>query len=327
MPSAVLDDATLNWLKQTLGASHVAIEGNIQSLWNNQGQILRLNSDAPDHPVSVLKAITPNRDANHPRGWDTSASYERKVRSYQVEQNWYEQHAYQCSDDCKVPALLGSCKIESRTYILLEDLSTSYPLEHDFLSVKKALDVLDWLACFHASFLGSTGNGLWEEGSYWHLSTRRDEFDAMPEGALKTAAHRLDSALRESRYQTLIHGDAKVANFLFAADSHAVAAVDFQYVGKGCGMKDVAYFLGSCLSESDCQQHESQLLSHYFNQLERQLVSRLSKIERQALISEWSSLYAVAWTDFYRFLAGWMPRHKKINAYTLTLCEQALTKL
>jgi len=149
----------------------------------------------------------------------------------------------------------------------------------------------------------------------------------MPDGPLKEAASRLDSALKEARYQTLIHGDAKVANFLFATGSRAVAAVDFQYVGKGCGIKDVAYFLGSCLSESDCHQHESYLLAHYFSALEHQLVNRLSNSERQMLVSEWSSLYAVAWTDFYRFLAGWMPEHKKINTYTLTLCERALTKL
>jgi len=119
-PSTPLDDSAINWIKDTLGASHVTIDGEIQSLWNNQGQILRIKSDVQEHPVSVLKAITPNRDANHPRGWDTSSRL-----------------------------------FDAKTYILLEDLSIDYPLEREVLSVKKALDVLDWLASFHATlFVG-----------------------------------------------------------------------------------------------------------------------------------------------------------------------------
>ena len=56
-------------------------------------------------------------------------------------------------------------------------------------------------------------------------------------------APELDRRLRAARFQTLVHGDAKPANFCFDARRGAVAAVDFQYVGGGCGMKDVAYLL------------------------------------------------------------------------------------
>ena len=51
-----------------------------------------------------------------------------------------------------------------------------------------------------------------------------------------------------------MHGDAKLANFLFTSDHSQVAGVDFQYVGGGCGMKDVAYLL-SCLDEDACDTH------------------------------------------------------------------------
>ena len=93
--------------------------------------------------------------------------------------------------------------------------------------------------------------GLWECGSYWHLGTRPDELAALEDGPLKTTAPLIDQALRQSQFQTIIHGDAKLANFCFArhhntANGSTVAAVDFQYVGAGCGIKDVTYFLGSC---------------------------------------------------------------------------------
>ena len=49
---------------------------------------------------------------------------------------------------------------------------------------------------------------------------------------------------------------------LVFADGKAVAAVDFQYVGAGCGMKDVAYLLGSCLDDKGHEALEADLLDY-----------------------------------------------------------------
>gem|GEM_PF-6732341 len=60
----------------------------------------------------------------------------------------------------------------------------------------------------------------------------------------------VDRLLGQARFQTLVHGDAKHDNFCLAARANGAAAVDFQYVGRGPGIKDVAYFLASCLTPS-----------------------------------------------------------------------------
>jgi thiamine kinase-like enzyme len=166
------------------------------------------------------------------------------------------------------------------------------------------------LAKFHASYLGKTPDGLWEVGTYWHLETRPHELEVLADYKLKKAAALIDDKLNNCKYKTFVHGDAKLANFCFSPDGQ-VAGVDFQYVGGGCGMKDVAYFIGSCLNESDCERLESQILDTYFEYLQDALTERNDALER-----EWRALYRVAWADFHRFLKGWSPGHWKINSYS-----------
>jgi thiamine kinase-like enzyme len=120
-----------------------------------------------------------------------------------------------------------------------------------------------------------------------------------------------------------VNGDAKLANFCFSDDGR-VAAVDFQYVGGGCGMKDVAYFLGSCLCEDECERQEAALLDYYFRALEAALETRAKQVDFSALEANWRDLYPVAWTDFFRFLQGWSPGHWKIHRYSERLAREVL---
>lgn len=111
---------------------------------------------------------------------------------------------------------------------------------------------------------------------------------------MREAAPALDRALRECSFQTLVHGDAKPANFCFSARGRAVAAVDFQYVGGGCGMKDVVYLLHG---EPDARH-----LDGYFAALRGALAPG---IDGDALERQWRALLPTAHADFERFLAGW----------------------
>ncbi|MEM9016505.1 MAG: oxidoreductase family protein, partial [Verrucomicrobiota bacterium] len=145
--------------------------------------------------------------------------------------------------------------------------------------------------------------------------------------ALKSAASPIDRRLRSARHQTLVHGDAKLANFCFSSDGSEIAALDFQYVGGGCGIKDVAYFIGSCLDESSCESREAELLNSYFASLRKALARRQPQVDVAELEAEWRELFPVAWTDFHRFLKGWCPGHWKINSYSERLAREVIATL
>ena len=115
------------------------------------------------------------------------------------------------------------------------------------------------------------------------------------------------------RFQTLIHGDAKPANFLWNSQFQA-AAVDFQYVGSGCGVRDVAYFLDGCLGSQECWHW----LDIYFEHLSRALYHFSL---RQQVLAEWRALFPIAWCDLLRFEQGW-GAPGQLTAFSRQLLEQ-----
>ena len=288
----------------------------IQSLWSGYGKISRyLLTGGITKTVIVKNIIFPNQ-SNHPRGWNTTTSHERKVKSYEIETVFYTTYNL-CNDNCRTPQLIGAKTIGEEQVIVLEDLDAAgYPIRKSQLNKNEVKICLKWLANFHALFLNVTPNGLWKKGTYWQLSTRLDELKVMDESVLKQKATIIDEKLNNCRFQTFVHGDAKVANFCFSEDMTKVAALDFQYVGGGCGIKDVAYLLGSCLTENECEQYESELLAYYFSELKESLNKNHKDMPVNELENEWRNLYPFAWTDFTRFLMGWMPTHQKINRYS-----------
>jgi aminoglycoside phosphotransferase (APT) family kinase protein len=252
------------------------------------------------------------------------------MHSYQVEAHWYQEFAHRCSSNCPVPGCLAVEALEHETVLVLTDLDAAgFDLRKERVTMQDMQACLNWLASFHATFLNSPVDGLWECGCYWHLDTRPDELAALDDNPLREAASAIDQALRRCRYQTIVHGDAKLANFCFTdnAANPGVAAVDFQYVGRGCGMKDVAYFVGSCLGESDCEALESPLLDFYFTRLGEYAARQHPGIDPAQLEADWRALYDVAWADFHRFLKGWSPGHWKINSYSERMTRRVIERL
>ncbi|MBO6515700.1 MAG: DUF1679 domain-containing protein [Bacteroidia bacterium] len=299
----------------------------IQSLWSGYGTIARYQLDGSSANTVVVKHIAATPSTQHPRGWNTSTSHNRKVRSYEVETYWYKHWSKQCPKTARIPEHIGTFNEGDDIYLVLEDLNHSFPLRKQEVRLSEVKTCLDWLAHFHMNFMQHKPTGLWDIGTYWHLDTRPDEFELIENKELKAKARRIDEVLNNCKFKTLVHGDAKLANFCFSTDGQHVAAVDFQYVGGGCGMKDVAYFLGSCLSSEECEVYEAELLDHYFHTLHQAYLQQDHDFEFEALTTEWRQMYTIAWTDFTRFLLGWMPTHQKLHGYSLRLMNQVLASL
>ncbi|QFU22831.1 ecdysteroid 22-kinase family protein [Shewanella eurypsychrophilus] len=366
---------TEQFLLHALNATHVSPIETIQELWSGYGKIERYHVEGDTSPSRVIvKSIRPPEAVEqiaHPRGWNTSASHQRKLFSYQVESNWYQYWNSSCDTSVRVPECYGvMCGTdifiakkdelteqlnndqhsvpfpqneasyinkqdhnEQNSTILMSDLdSQGFAKRHQSLSLTQARICIQWLANFHATFMQDSPDsdwpkGLWPVGSYWHLNTREDEYQNMPESALKQAAHHLDHLLNHTRFKTIIHGDAKVANFCFSEDDTDVAAVDFQYVGAGCGMRDLVYFIGSCLSDVECEQHHQQLTKYYFSELTTALLSKKININPIEVEREWTGLFVIAWADFQRFILGWSPNHHKNNQFSRWVTKQAISDL
>ena len=304
----------------------------VQSLWSGYGQIVRCHLDGGSVPSVVVKHVRwPGQgpgQRHHPRGWGTDRSHQRKLRSYEVETVWYDRYAERCLDDCRVPRRLTIDTQPDAVVMVLEDLDQSgFAGRRQQVTDIELEGCLRWLANFHASFLGETPEGLWEIGTYWHLATRPDELDALNDGPLKNAASLIDRKLADSPFQTFVHGDAKLANFCFSTDGRQVAAVDFQYVGGGCGMKDVAYFIGSCLDEDEIERQAPGLVDQYFELLGIACDQASKDVDFVALENDWRGLFPVAWTDFTRFLQGWSPGHWKLHRYSERVASEVLESL
>jgi hypothetical protein len=302
-------------LHELLDFEYITSIETIQSLWSGYGSLNRVYLHGYEQASVVVKDIRAPQAAHHPRGWNTDVGHLRKLHSYEVEARWYRHYNHQCDQACRTPRFLGHKKFIDHTLLVLEDLNgAGYNQRKQTLSINELHTCLDWLAAFHAQFMGSKSDGLWEIGTYWQLDTRQAEWEAMAHGPLKEKAIAIHQKLNNACFQTLVHGDAKYANFCFSP-SGEVAAVDFQYVGRGCGMKDVAYLLSCIEGGIQDQDQEAELLGHYFSTLWHCLSKATPNISFSELESEWRELYAFACADFERFLQGWAPGHWKSNNY------------
>jgi len=184
-------DAELQWILETTGARTIERGERIQSLWRGYGEIYRVRIDG--RPAIVKSVRPPAR----PTG---DASHARKVRSYDVELEWYRTYAQRCETSRVAEFIAGRSGL-----LVLEDLDAA-----GFAGRRRELaPCVAWLAKFHARFLGVAPTGLWETGTYWHLETRREELANIDEAAIREAAPILDRKGCGSRSERHLPGRAR----------------------------------------------------------------------------------------------------------------------
>ena len=287
----------------------------ISTLWSGYGSIVRqtylLDPKDKTRTTVILKHVS----ASHLAGSNFDVSHERKLISYEVERFFYKNLA------SKVQGAPVAKLFESGPdSILMEDLAVNYPKENYSYSLDSAKVVLKWLANFHATFWQDTkqavvpppskdvskAQGVWQQGSYWYLDTRQDEFEQLNDD-WKALAVKVDEKLKSDGYtfQTLLHGDAKAANIVFNSEGTECAMYDFQYIGRGYGVKDLVYFLSTGVK--NMAQNEKELLGYYH----QELVSGLSRKENGVQLAEQYTKdimmehYELALVDWLRFMKGW----------------------
>ena len=321
-----VNDATLKFIQSSFADPDAFKIASIQMLWSGYGEIARYCVPSLNKSV-IAKLVMPPEQSNHPKGWNGQRSHQRKLDSYINESIFYKQYSQQTDSLCRTPSCyfananiasnLPDNKTKSTNSVLImEDLDQAgFSKRVNQASLRTVKLGVRWLANFHAKFLNHNLRDVWPIGTYWHLATRPDEFARMPEGELKRKASKLDYTLNNARFQTLLHGDAKLANFCFSANTNDLAAVDFQYVGRGVGVKDLMYFLGSCFDADELALYANSLVDEYFSILRLSIQNDHQELDFSALECEWRTLLPLVWADFERFLVGWATEHYKVNAY------------
>ena len=226
--------------------------------------------------------------------------------------------------------------IDSRFSLLLDDFSQDNGWHQVVQTdLKQTRATLQALARMHAFFwLGNKteplASSLWPIATYWdqakqpadqanRLSTLFSRFvadfgdPAVSEAAkskdygalLALHAERLEKEVHQGEKQTIIHGDAKSANFFYKTSSSAeegldVGVIDFQWTGKGLCATDVAYAMWAC-PQSQVLDQEQQLVEYYHGQLAQELVKlELSGSCKVPSLLAFKAQYQAAFLDLCR---------------------------
>lgn len=176
------------------------------------------------------------------------------------------------------------------------------------------------------------GDKLWLNGGYTYFATRRTEFasladdtysewrasfcNAMPGSTLSVAEQAANFLTPRGRpFESYIHGDVKSENLFTTNSGDQVAFFDFQYVGLGFGVCDLAKLFTCSVplqmltdeydmpDELPMQKGEQELLEHYRKTLLGRRPSRMCDFDYPmgVLTRHWET----ALVDWCRFQASW----------------------
>jgi Ecdysteroid kinase-like family len=266
------DEVTTAWLSRALGRDVSAVAA--ERIGTGQtGATYRLSIDTPDGPLTLIAKVAAGDPAAR-----------RRVRNgYRSEVGFYRDIA--STVDVATPRCwYGAITDDSLAFtLLLDDLSPRLPgVQAAGCSVEQARLAVANLAALHA--------GRWNDGTVFDLSfvARPTPAGAEYLGSVVTAATEtfverfaaeLDAAdvatlsaaaavmtrWQQTRLEpfTVLHGDYRLDNLLFAPNGADVVAVDWQTLAVGPPARDLAYFLGTSLTVDDRRTAERELVADY----------------------------------------------------------------
>lgn len=261
-------------LAKSADADVVAVtsQSHVASLWAGMGSIVRLV--CKDSKGQSKTFIAKHIKCPNPRSFGDK----RKAASYHVEASFYgseyNEELFKSHICCR--GLHTEDDGDGSITILMTPLPNNTIVYMDGDVAKAAVRSV---ARLHAFFWGkdkanaAVENGLAEQGTYWYLDTRPDEYDNMSNrglsGKLKEAARDIDEALKKHNYQTICHGDLKSCNMALSTNPRYVTFVDFQYLGKAFAAKDLAYIFvcGTDIDSDFEERQEGEMLQLYIDEL------------------------------------------------------------
>lgn len=322
-------------------------------------------SGAGTHCSLILKLISPPGETS---AGAADEGHLRKMLSYEVEQTFYAEVVPQLGDEVAVARCLASTRdkagkpgadeLHGLMATVMVDLRVRFPIageKRSMLSRAQVFGSLDWLARFHRrswvllsdsldryvlppleegrrrrrnSGEGMRG-GVWFNGGYTYLATRRREYASLAQDAGSEWSHALCRGVNGSsqsvaemvalfltpcgrQVESYIHGDVKAENLFTAEKGDEVAFFDFQYVGLGLGVCDLAKLftcavpLGMLVDVDEplpgrlaMGDGERRLLQRYHTGLLR---------DQQPGFYEWDAFtrhWETALVDWCRFQASW----------------------
>jgi hypothetical protein len=289
-----IDELDVAWLSQ-----HLSLDGvtNVAVTSVGRGQVAGCYRLDVTHDVGQSSFI-----AKVPSNDDVSRTTAALQHLYQREVSFYQHLATQITT--RTPFCYFAERDERDNFLLLlEDLSPSAVVDQFAgISLGTARAGLSSLAGLHgptharddlhgASWLG----GVSEDLRPLYAAVLPMLFDQFLERYNARIDDELRStvlALRErlglfAGYATphpcVTHGDFRTDNLLVDAcdGTVALAVVDWQTVGVGSPLLDVAYFLTTSLSAEDCAHHEFELLDYYLAQMSDYGVEIPAELARQ----------------------------------------------
>lgn len=251
------------WLAEKLGQKSDALRG-FTSTPVGTGQMcdsFRLTldwTDGIDAPASVV-AKCPSHD-------EASRNIAKLTGTYVKEVSWYRElaagsgvaaphcyHADIAADDVDfvlilsdlAPARQGDQLAGIGLTGLLPCIEAAAGL-HALLWNDPGLDALPWLA-------RDNGDLIRHLFPQFYLGFRERYADRLAPDLLDLGAGivaRLDAYLaRAPAARTIVHGDLRIDNILFAPDAESCWLVDWQTLGRGSGAADLAYLIGTSIAD------------------------------------------------------------------------------